>query len=494
MANSKQTVEQDLMEANRFYGQGNYNEAYVLYRRCLEADPNQTDCLCNLASLFVDNGDNEKAEYYYKKALLNDSNHAGALYNLALLLHDSRKDGYLDNTKNFYVKLLSIEPSNKDAWANLGAVFHQIGDLKAAIESYEKAIGLYRTDETNEAKIVLSSLYEKVGRAVLRESELNDDGDSKKNLKLKAMKALRDALSFNPDNEVASHILNSQSNSQIKTAPANFVKQLFDDYSDSFEKSLKNLEYNVPSLIAGKILQIHEKYSVVVDLGCGTGLVGPLLSGQVEHIIGVDLSAKMLIVAEEKGVYNHLFIGDLTIFLIEMCHLRYHTKDHAKGNVHRKMSGSIMKDVESVVSEGFGGGFLGGPDEEVLSLTGLPLVVCAADVFVYIGDLFPIFSAFSKLAVKSDIFIFTVEENIRQEAIDVSLNGDVSKFKDDSNIKPSQSNWILQTSGRFAHSKGYVNSLVNMFENLGIISMVHIVPRKELGVEIKGLLVAIICQ
>jgi predicted TPR repeat methyltransferase len=286
-ANSKQTIEQDLMEANRFYSQGDYNEAYALYRRCLEADPNQTDCLCNLASLFVDNGDNEKAEYYYKKTLLNDSNHAGALYNLALLLQDSRKDGYLDDSKNLYAKLLNIEPLNKDAWANLGAVLHQIGDLKAAIESYEKAIELYSMDETDEAKTVLSSLYEKIGRATLRESELDIDGDSKKNLKLKAMKALRDALSYNPDNEVASHILNSQLNSQIKTAPANFVKQLFDDYSDSFEKSLKNLEYNVPSLIAENILKIHEKYSVVVDLGCGTGLVGPLVRDRVEYIIGL---------------------------------------------------------------------------------------------------------------------------------------------------------------------------------------------------------------
>jgi predicted TPR repeat methyltransferase len=214
----------------------------------------------------------------------------------------------------------------------------------------------------------------------------------------------------------------------------------------------------------------------------------------------------MLIVAEEKGVYNHLFIGDLTVFLLEMCHLRYHTKDHAKDTGHRKMSGSIIKDVESVVSEGFGGGFLGGGS---LGPEGLPIVISAADVFVYIGDLFPIFSAFSKLSFKGDVFIFTVEEYIQKQPVesgvgsegnledvvykDISLDGDVSESKDNSKIEPSPLNWILQTSGRFAHSKGYVNSLVDMFENLSIISMEHIVPRKELGVEIKGLLVAVIC-
>ena len=60
--------------------------AHVLYRRCFEIAPNQTDCLCNLASLFVDTGDTEKAEYYYRKTLENDENHAGALYYLACLI------------------------------------------------------------------------------------------------------------------------------------------------------------------------------------------------------------------------------------------------------------------------------------------------------------------------------------------------------------------------------------------------------------------------
>lgn len=143
---------------------------------------------------------------------------------------------------------------------------------------------------------------------------------------------------------------------------------------------------------------------------------------------------------------------------------------------------------------------------------------------VYIGDLFPIFSAFSKLAIKGDVFIFTVEENIRKEKIeknekiveemkiidgegegrgeakvndvyeDISLTGEVFGAIDNSKTGLELSNWILQTSGRFAHSEGYIYSLVDSFKNLGVVSMTHIVPRKELGVEIKGLLVAIMCE
>ena len=44
----------------------------------------------------------------------------------------------------------------------------------------------------------------------------------------------------------------------------------------------------------------HSKYSVIIDLGCGTGLLGPLLRSYTGFLIGVDLSPKMLGVAEEK--------------------------------------------------------------------------------------------------------------------------------------------------------------------------------------------------
>ena len=178
---------------------------------------------------------------------------------------------------------------------------------------------------------------------------------------------------------MASHILRSQQNDvKVASAPASFVKKLFDDYSTNFESSLKSLVYNVPSLIAEAALATHSKYSLTVDLGCGTGLLGPLLRAHTEHLIGVDLSPKMLAIAEEekRGIYEHLFAGEMTSFLSALSDLRY-KKDEKNEPVRRKLSGSIVRDVDLVLAEGFGGAFLGGSCFE----SNTPLLVTAADVF-----------------------------------------------------------------------------------------------------------------
>lgn len=52
----------------------------------------------------------------------------------------------------------------------------------------------------------------------------------------------------------------------------------------------------------------------VLDVGCGTGLVGAALRGGAPDaaIDGVDISPEMLSAARAKGVYRHLIEADLT--------------------------------------------------------------------------------------------------------------------------------------------------------------------------------------
>lgn len=89
----------------------------------------------------------------------------------------------------------------------------------------------------------------------------------------------------------------------------------------------------------------------------------------------------MLTIAEEQkaGIYNHLFLGDMTTLLIELGSLRNNKSNNIDHSVRRKMSGSIIKNVDTIVSEGFGGGFLGGPLEN--NINKRHLLVTAADVF-----------------------------------------------------------------------------------------------------------------
>ena len=104
---------------------------------------------------------------------------------------------------------------------------------------------------------------------------------------------------------------------------------------------------------------------------------------------------------------------------------------------------------------------------------------------VYVGNLLPIFSAFSSLAKKEDIFIFTVENNEQISEIEITVDvdsvGDRSIPGKDKKITSSDTKkigkWNLQKSGRFAHSEEYLNELVSSFSNLKMISLTKIIPR-----------------
>ena len=107
---------------------------------------------------------------------------------------------------------------------------------------------------------------------------------------------------------------------------------------------------------------MNTNFSLMVDLGCGTGLLGPLLRPHTTHMIGIDLSPKMLAIAENDkiGIYDHLFIGDMTVLL--SCLEKHRNNKEPKNNngMRRKLHGSIIRDVSNVRDEGFGGAFLGG--------------------------------------------------------------------------------------------------------------------------------------
>jgi predicted TPR repeat methyltransferase len=53
----------------------------------------------------------------------------------------------------------------------------------------------------------------------------------------------------------------------------------------------------------------------VLDVGCGTGLCGPLLKPHARRLVGVDLSGRMLAKAEQRQVYDELCQAELTAYL-----------------------------------------------------------------------------------------------------------------------------------------------------------------------------------
>ncbi len=103
---------------------------------------------------------------------------------------------------------------------------------------------------------------------------------------------------------------------RIDAPPSAYIAALFDQYAERFDKALvESLDYQVPELIGRALGAVGPTaYAYVVDLGCGTGLMGDRLRQTASFIDGYDISAGMLRKAETKGVYDRLSQQDLQTF------------------------------------------------------------------------------------------------------------------------------------------------------------------------------------
>lgn len=100
---------------------------------------------------------------------------------------------------------------------------------------------------------------------------------------------------------------------QIRT-PDDAVR-LYGDWAEGYDSEFaESMGYAAPRLIAQAFLRrAGDQDGPVLDIGAGTGLVGHHLTGAGDREVdGIDISAEMLAVAREKGVYRALIEADLT--------------------------------------------------------------------------------------------------------------------------------------------------------------------------------------
>ncbi len=97
-----------------------------------------------------------------------------------------------------------------------------------------------------------------------------------------------------------------------KDSMVDFYKKWADDYD---RQMLDNLNYLSPTLIAQILIKyLDNKDGRILDIGCGTGLTSILLHQQgYAPIDGLDFSADMLRVADERKIYNRMIEADLNL-------------------------------------------------------------------------------------------------------------------------------------------------------------------------------------
>jgi predicted TPR repeat methyltransferase len=246
------------------------------------------------------------------------------------------ESGQLADAARAYQTCLRLAPASaapSGAWVNLCTTLRAQGDLAGAAHAARRATDT-NADDT-EAWYALSRVLIEAGQvhdglvahshavlhwprhAVARDQVLR--AMALLGLKEDAAALYRQWLDEDPSNPVAQHQWAANAGTDIPhRASDGYVQEVFDAYAPSFDTKLSQLNYQAPQLVARALarhMALEAPLGDVADLGCGTGLCGPLLRPWARRLVGCDLSAKMLAQAGKRGAYDDLVHEELVAFL-----------------------------------------------------------------------------------------------------------------------------------------------------------------------------------
>lgn len=371
----------------------------------------------------------QEAAAIYRKVLALDSRNPDALHLLGVIEHQfgnsQQAVEYISLAIDCCKQAVPRIPSNPVAYNNLGEAYRALGRVHEAVACYEQALIL--KPDYAEAHYHLGLVLEDQGKAeeavVRYRQALSARPDLvlahyNLGIALKAQGQLEEAalcfqqvLRLEPDNDMAQFLLSSLTGQNPERAPGRYVAHLFDNHAPNFDQHLvRELQYTVPKdlvfLARQRANNPEEKWSVL-DLGCGTGLLGLAVAPYARQLVGVDLSAKMLAKARDRNLYHRLEQLDLL---------------------------SMMK-LEAASSYD---------------------LIVAADVFVYLGNLQDIIRETTRLLRPNGLVAFSVE------ALDRLASEDAHQ--------DTPKDYQLGQTGRYLHSSGYLRKLAtgNGFNTIDI--------------------------
>src|SRR5262249_15058029 len=118
------------------------------------------------------------------------------------------------------------------------------------------------------------------------------------------------------DDPVERYLLAALAREKVTRAPEDYLIAHFDGFADAFDQTLVEvLGYHVPQPLAALVQGTGRHFRRMLDLGCGTGLAGPLLRKLGAELMGVDISPRMLEKARARGAYDRLDQAEFTSFL-----------------------------------------------------------------------------------------------------------------------------------------------------------------------------------
>jgi predicted TPR repeat methyltransferase len=280
--------------------------------------------------------------------------------------------------------------------------------------------------------------------------------------------------------------------STVTVDPA-YVQTLYDDMASAFEhKLVDNLGYRGPWILLEMVEDfLQDSHGLpsswrILDMGCGSGLVGRVfskfvsnhavengISGELAVIqdeeslyldlqrllfsvppltVGVDVSEAIAKVCISNGGYQKVFVGDLRVFLRAACTV------------------CAQSDAQDRRFD----------------------LIAAADTFIYIGILGTVFAQVLQVIKLGGFFVFSVEDldssPFKREARPINETTSSTEWTEDGELVGAVPGWggQLLTSARFAHSHAYIIALADRY-HFECLSYRSLKLRLEGTVEVNGL-------
>ncbi|MDR3462429.1 MAG: methyltransferase domain-containing protein [Beijerinckiaceae bacterium] len=287
-----------------------------------------------LGTLRATLGEVEGAEQAYKTALALDANLADARLSLGLFYFGLKR--FPEAAQHLKIALAETATPNPQVQACYGQALAHAGDFAEAAEALLRAA---RLDPENRvvmekaaqarfiADLIAGASPEDASLGCLAWPGMTGKDAAKISRQAfhllsayghtQAALGLGEArLTSEPDDPELNYILSILRGEPVTRAPDHYVASHFDQFAEQFDKQLTGvLGYSAFKPLAALAESHAGPLARVLDLGCGTGLAGPFLAKPGRHVIGVDLSARMLEKARAGGCYDSLLNAEAVAYL-----------------------------------------------------------------------------------------------------------------------------------------------------------------------------------
>lgn len=264
---------------------GNSKGAEESARKAVELEPTWPVAVAEYAALLARQGRFPEAIGFAGRAVSLDPGNPGVLARMIDLAHHAQET---ELALGWLVRLSALMPQKTGFELMMATDLRHLGRNDEAIELYSKLLELQPDNA--------AALF---GRA----QALHAKGDDES-----SVRDCETLLAREPGNEEYKFLHLLASGRTPLSQPTEVVKKLFDPVADTFDMHMVvGLKYRLPKQVAGLIKDRYPELKLnVLDLGCGTGLLGVCLGRIQGAMVGVDVSEAMTAKALWHQVYDRI--------------------------------------------------------------------------------------------------------------------------------------------------------------------------------------------